>query len=71
MINAVVKNLILNATRVCGADIDRILGFTEEMLTHDDYDEVKKFLTWSFTNKKYFGPGNFEERIAEFKKETA
>jgi hypothetical protein len=71
MINAVVKNLILNATKSCGADVDRVLGFIEEQLTPDTYEEVKKFLTWSFTKKKFFGHGNFEDRVAEFKKGVA
>jgi hypothetical protein len=70
MFNAVVKNLILNATKTCGADVDRIICFIMEQLTPDEYDEVKKFLTWSFTKKKFFGHGNFEDRVAEFEKET-
>lgn len=70
MFNAVVKNLILNAAKSCGADVDRVLGFIEEQLTPAEYTEVQKFLTWSFTNKKYFGHGNFEDRVAQFIKET-
>ena len=71
MFNAVVKNLILNATKTCGADIDRVLSFVEEQLTAEDYIKVSSFLNWSFINKKFFGHGNFEKRVAEFRKETA
>ena len=67
MINAVVKNLILNATKTCGADVNGVMGFILENLTEKEYSDVKAFLTWSFTNKKYFGWGNFDERYAEFK----
>jgi hypothetical protein len=66
MFNAVVKNLLLNGTKAKGADVDRVLSFVEEQLTPAEAIEVKAFLTWSFTNKKYFGWGNFEERVREF-----
>lgn len=65
--DAVVKNLILNATKACGANVDDVLSFVEEQLTIAQYKEVKSFLTWSFSKKKYFGWGNFDERYNEFK----
>ena len=71
MFNTVVRNLMLNATKVCGPDVDRVMPFIEEQLTPAAYKEIKSFLTWSFTNKKYFGWGNFEERYAEYKAEGA
>lgn len=67
MINKIVKNLILNATKVCGADVNRIMSFIMEQLTPAEYQDVEAFLTWSFSNKKFFGHGNFEERVAEYK----
>jgi hypothetical protein len=65
--NAVVKNLILNGTKAVGADADEVLSYIEEQLTPKQYVEVKAFLTWSFTNKKYFGWGNFDDRVKEFR----
>jgi len=66
--DAVVKNLLLNATKACGADVDRVLSFVEEQLTVTQYKEVKAFLKWSFSKKKFFGWGNFDERFKEFKR---
>jgi formylmethanofuran dehydrogenase subunit E len=65
--NAVVKNLILNATKAVGADVDEVLSYVMEQLTPKQYEEAKAFLTWSFTNKKYFGWGNIDDRVREFK----
>ena len=69
MLNAVVKNLLLNATKVCGPDVNGVMSFIMEQLTPAAYKEIKSFLTWSFTNKKYFGWGNIDDRYKEFKSE--
>jgi len=37
-------------------------------LTVTQYKEVKAFLKWSFSKKKFFGWGNFDERFKEFKR---
>ena len=64
--NAVVKNLILNATKAQGLYVDRIMMYIEEQLTSAQYKEVEAFLTWCVNNKKKFGWGNIDERIQEF-----
>jgi hypothetical protein len=71
MLNAVVKNLLLNATKACGPDVNDIMLFIMEQLTPAAYKEIKAFLTWSFTNKKPFGWGNIDDRYNEFKAEGA
>lgn len=68
--NAVVKNLILNATKVCGANVDEIMGYVIEALSPAQYKEARAFLTWSFTNDKHFGWGNIDDRVQEFKAQT-
>ena len=70
-INAKVKNLIINATKACGAEVRGIINYILEDLTPEEFEYVKSFLTWSFTEKKYFGHGNFEARVAEFNERTA
>ena len=70
-INAKVKNLIINATKACGADAEGILNYIFEDLTTAEFRGIKSFLTWSFTKKKYFGHANFESRVAEYNKRVA
>jgi hypothetical protein len=66
--NAVTKNLIINATKAFGTNVDAIMMFIEEGLTQVEYREAEAFLNWSFLNKKYFGYDNFEDRLVQFKK---
>jgi hypothetical protein len=71
MLNAVVKNLLLNATKVCGPNVDEIMSYIMEQLTPAAYKEIKSFLTWSFSNGKHFGWGNIDEVYAEYKAQGA
>jgi len=71
MITKSVKNLILNACKASGPDVKKLMSYIEEQLTGNQATEVKRFLTWSFTNKRYFGHGNFETRLQEFKNQGA
>jgi hypothetical protein len=64
--NAVVKNLIINATKACGKNTKKILSFVEEQLTPEEYKKVEAFLNWSFKTGKTFGWGNIDERVSEF-----
>jgi hypothetical protein len=67
MFNAVVKNLILNATKAIGGkDPNEILEFVFEQMTPAEYKKAKAFLIWSFKTGKTFGWGNFDARVAEF-----
>jgi hypothetical protein len=64
----VVKHLMLEGTKTCGADVNEVMCFIEESLTVAQYKPVKAFLTWSFKTENYFGYGNIDQRIAEFMK---
>jgi hypothetical protein len=70
MLNDKVKTLLLNACKTCGANVNHIMSYIEENLTIEEYRDAKAFLTWSFTNKKFFGHGNFKERYAQFKRNS-
>lgn len=70
-INAKIKNLIINATKICGADAMGVMDYILEDLTPEEFKNVRSFLSWSFTKKKYFGHGNFQTRVAEFNKSVA
>ena len=65
--NATVKMLMLNATKEVGANVEDIVLRIEEQLTFPQIEEVRAFLTWSFGNEKFFGWGNIDARIKEFK----
>ena len=65
--NAVVKNLMLNAVKAQGLDVDRVMLYVDEQLTPAQYKEVEAFLTWCVNNKKKFGWGNIDKRVQEFK----
>ena len=65
--NAVVKNLVLNATKVNGLKVQEIMSYVIEQLTPTQYKEVEDFLNWCIKNNKKFGWGNIDERVQEFK----
>lgn len=64
--NRTVKNLLLSAARTCGYNVQATMGYIDEQITPQEYKEIEAFLTWSFSNEKFFGHGNYEERISEF-----
>jgi hypothetical protein len=66
--NAVVKNLVLNATKAVGLNPDEIMEYTFEQLTPAEYKEVKGFLEWCVAHGKKYGWGNIDERLEEYKK---
>jgi len=66
----IVKHLMLEGTKMCGAEVNEVLSFIEEQLTPRQYTSVKAFLTWSFKTKNHFGYGNIDKRIKEFKERT-
>ena len=69
--NEVVKNLILNATSICGTNPDKVLEFVEDQLTPDQYLDTKEFLTWIFSKKKSITHKNLDKRVQEFRKVLA
>jgi hypothetical protein len=67
MLNDLIKNLIINATKTCGrSNSDDILSFVEEQMTPAEYKKAKAFLEWSFKTGKTFGWNNFDDRVIEF-----
>ena len=70
LLNRTVKNLLLTTTKACGAKVQAIMGYIDEQITPKEYKEIEAFLTWSFSNEKLFGHGNYEERVSEFTKRS-
>lgn len=71
-INAHLYALIAQACKTTGTyDPEITLPHFEEYLTIDEANTLQEFLGWCHRNKKAFGHGNYNERFAEWKKETA
>jgi hypothetical protein len=62
MINKVTKNIILNAVKTHGRDVDKITSYVDDEIVL----EVKEFLEWSFTNRGYLRHNNFDTYLMEF-----
>jgi len=44
-----------------------VLSYCEELLECSQVEEIEKFLTWVYTNNKFFGRKNYEDVFADFK----
>lgn len=66
MINKVTKNIILNAVKSHGRNIEKIMPYVNDKVTPREADSIKKFLGWSFTNREYLRHNNFDEALKDF-----
>lgn len=55
----VLEHLILDALKTVGLNVNEALGYMQEKLTQEEYDEIERFLTWLKDTKNTVGWGNF------------
>jgi hypothetical protein len=70
MINKVAKNIILNAIKAHGRDVEKIMSYLDEKIAPEGVKEIEEFLTWTFTNRGYLRHNNFDTCLTEFIKQN-